>query len=75
MPIVFGAGGIGGIGSLIAKGLTITAVEEAEVKMQVTIDEKDDYIKILEDEVDVLQLDAVTTGFKYDMCCAGSPCK
>lgn len=66
-----------GLGSLIAKGLTAEAEEKVRVQYELQISEvkkeKNTYIKILEDEVDDLQLDVVTTGFKYDLCCTTNP--
>lgn len=69
-----------GIGSLVAKGLTAEAEEkvrtEYEAKIEALEKEKGGYIKILEDEVDKLQLDAVSVGFKYDLCCStGGQCQ
>lgn len=75
IPIVLGLLGTGGIGSYVVKGVTVEAVEKAKTTMQVKVDTKNAYIKKLEDEIDILQLDAVTIGFRYDMCCAGNPCK
>ena len=75
--IVISLAGTGGLGTLIAKGLTANAKEEVRIEYQKKIDdlrtEKNNYIRILENEVDDLQLDVVTVGFKYDMCCSTSP--
>lgn len=65
----------GGIGTYAVKGVTADAREEVRMEMRIKIDEKETYIRTLEDEVDKLQLDAVSIGFKYDMCCStGGSC-
>lgn len=66
----------GGVGTYAIKGVTSDAREQVRIEMQTKVDEKDKYIKALENEVDDLQLDAVSIGFKYDLCCStGGSCQ